>query len=244
MSALIRMAMGEHRHIRIREGDTVLLSAKFIPGHEKAIANMMNHLYRRGADVIYERVSEVHVSGHAAQEELKLMLNMTRPRYFVPIHGEYRHLVQHGKVAAKVGVAEENIFILEDGDVLEITEDGANKTDKVEAGKVVGDVKDMVLKHRRDLSRDGMVLTVIALNEATGEIIYGPDIVTRGVVSEEAAPLMEEAKEAVLSTLKSLSREVKADQLEIQEEIRRRLRKFFNVTLERRPVILPVIIEI
>ncbi len=250
MSALIRMAMGEHRHIKIREGDTVLLSAKFIPGHEKAIANMMNHLYRRGADVIYERVSEIHVSGHAAQEELKLMLNMTKPRYFIPIHGEYRHLVQHGKLAATVGVAEECVFVLEDGDVLELKEDGAEKTEKVEAGKVfvdgkgVGDVKDMVLKHRRDLSRDGMVITVIALNEATGEVIYGPDIVTRGVVSEEAAPLMEEARELVLSTLKGLSREVKVDQMEIQEEIRRTLRKFFNVTLERRPVILPVIIEI
>ncbi len=250
MSALIRMAMGEHRHMKIREGDTVLLSAKFIPGHEKAIANMMNHLYRRGADVIYERVSEIHVSGHAAQEELKLMLNMTRPHYFIPIHGEYRHMVQHGKLAATVGVAEENVFVLEDGDVVELKEDVAEKIDKVEAGKVfvdgkgVGDVKDMVLKHRRDLSRDGMVITVIALNEATGEVIYGPDIVTRGVVSEEAAPLLEEARELVLSTLKGLSREVKVDQMEIQEEIRRTLRKFFNITLERRPVILPVIIEI
>ncbi len=250
MSALIRMAIGEHRHIKIREGDTVLLSAKFIPGHEKAIANMMNHLYRRGAEVVYEKVSEVHVSGHAAQEELKLMLNMTRPRYFIPVHGEYRHLVQHGKLAVGVGVPEERVFVLEDGDVVEFTEDGAERTDRVDSGKVfvdgkgVGDVKDMVLKHRRDLSRDGMVLTVIALNQTTGEVIYGPDIVTRGVVSEEAEPLIEEARELVLSTLKGLSREVKADQMEIQEEIRRTLRRFFNVTLERRPVILPVIIEI
>src|SRR3990170_2788221 len=152
MSALTRMAMDDHKHIKVRGGDTVILSSKFIPGHEKAISNMMNHLYRRGAEVIYEKVSEIHVSGHASQEELKLMLNMVKPRYFIPVHGEYRHLVKHSQLAEKVGVKKGNIVLAEDGDVVEVTEDSISVRERVESGKVfvdgkgVGDVRDMVLK--------------------------------------------------------------------------------------------------
>ncbi|MEE9613917.1 MAG: ribonuclease J [Thermodesulfobacteriota bacterium] len=251
MSALTRMALDNHKQLKIVKGDTVVLSSKFIPGHEKAISNMMNHLYRRGADVIYEKVSEVHVSGHASQEELKIMLNMVRPRYFIPVHGEYRHLVRHCRLATKVCVPEENTIIAEDGDVVELTEDSAGITGKVESGKVfvdgkgVGDVRDMVLKDRGHLASDGMVLAVVVLNEKTGELVYGPDIVTRGVVHEEESPeLIEGARDRVIATLGDINVEARSDTLEVTEEVRRSLRRYFNKALERRPVILPLIIEI
>ncbi|MEE9542695.1 MAG: ribonuclease J, partial [Thermodesulfobacteriota bacterium] len=202
-SALTRMAMDNHKQIKITEGDTVILSSKFIPGNEKTISNMINHLYRRGAEVIYEKVSEIHVSGHASQEELKIMLNMVKPKYFMPIHGEYRHLVRHTKLAASVGIAEENLMLAENGDVVEFTDKGAGITDKVECGKVfvdgkgVGDVSDLVLKDRMHLSKDGIVLAILSLNEKTGEVIYGPDIITRGLAHEEENPhLIEEARDA------------------------------------------------
>ena len=251
MSALTRMAMDDHKHIKVRRGDTVVLSSKFIPGHEKAISNMMNHLYRRGAEVIYEKVSEIHVSGHASQEELKIMLNMVKPKYFIPIHGEYRHLVKHSQLAEKVGVKKENIILAEDGDVVEITMDGIAVKEKVESGKVfvdgkgVGDVGDMVLKDRKHLSQDGLVIAILALNEKTGEVIYGPDIITRGLVFEkESAELLEGAKNAVLAMLGTINIEAKTDWLEVKEEIRKTLRRFFNKALERKPVILPLIVEI
>ena len=251
MSALTRMAMDDHKHIKVRGGDTVVLSSKFIPGHEKAISNMMNHLYRRGAEVIYEKVSEIHVSGHASQEELKIMLNMVKPKYFIPVHGEYRHLVKHSQLAEKVGVKKENIILAEDGDVVEITMDGIAVKEKVESGKVfvdgkgVGDVGDMVLKDRKHLSQDGLVIAILALNEKTGEVIYGPDIVTRGLVFEkESAELLEGAKNAVLAMLGTINIEAKTDWLEVKEEIRKTLRRFFNKALERKPVILPLIVEI
>ncbi|MBI5560001.1 MAG: ribonuclease J [Deltaproteobacteria bacterium] len=251
MSALTRMAMDNHKQIKVKKGDTVVLSSKFIPGHEKAIASMMNHLYRRGAEVIYEKVSEVHVSGHASQEELKIMLNMVKPHYFIPVHGEFRHLVRHGHLAEEVGVPSARVIIAEDGDVVEVSEGGAMVTGKVEAGKVfvdgkgVGDVKDMVLKDRKHLSQDGMVIAVVALNEKTGEIIYGPEIITRGLVfEEERLDLLERAKATVAAALGGVSAEARGDCLEIKEEVRRALRRFFNKTLERRPVIVPVIFEI
>jgi len=211
----------------------------------------MNHLYRRGAEVIYEKVSEIHVSGHASQEELKLMLNMVKPRYFIPVHGEYRHLVKHSQLAEKVGVKKGNIVLAEDGDVVEVTEDSISVRERVESGKVfvdgkgVGDVRDMVLKDRKHLSQDGLVIAVLALNEKTGEIIYGPDIITRGVVfEEESAELLENARNIVIGVLDNINVEAKTDWLEVKEELRRALRRYFNKTLERRPVILPLIVEI
>src|SRR3972149_6550638 len=238
MSALTRMAMDDHKQIRVRRGDTVILSSKFTPGHEKAISNMMNHLYRRGAEVIYEKVSEIHVSGHASQEELKLMLNVVKPRHFIPVHGEYRHLVKHSQLA-------------ENGDVVEVTEGSISVRERVESGKVfvdgkgVGDVRDMVLKDRKHLSQDGLVIAILALNEKTGEIIYGPDIITRGVVfEEESAELLENARNIVIEVLGNINVEAKKDWLEVKEELRRALRRYFNKTLERRPVILQLIVEI
>ena len=251
MSALTRMALDNHKQVKVVKGDTVILSSKFIPGHEKAIATMMNHLYRRGADVIYEKVSEIHVSGHASQEELKIMINMTKPKYFIPVHGEYRHLVLHSRLAEKVGIPKENCLIAEDGDVVEFGAEGAAIKDKVECGKVfvdgkgVGDVGAVVLKDRMHLSQDGMVLAIIGMNEKTGEVIYGPDIVTRGLLfEEESAALLEGAKAAVIETLSNINAESKTEQLEVKEEIRKALRRYFNKQLERRPVILPIIIEI
>ncbi|MBI5970761.1 MAG: ribonuclease J [Deltaproteobacteria bacterium] len=251
MSALTRMAMDNHKHIKVTEGDTVILSSKFIPGHEKAITSMMNHLYRRGADVIYEKVSEVHVSGHASQEELKIMLNITKPIYFMPVHGEYRHLVLHGRLAQKVGIPREDIFIAEDGDVVEFSKEGAARCGRVESGRVfvdgkgVGDVGAMVLKDRSHLSQDGMVLAVVALNGSTGEVVYGPEIITRGLIfEEEAADLITGAKNVVMETLSGIGTEAKTEQLEVKEEIRRALKRFFGKALDRRPVILPVVIEI
>ncbi|MFQ5442518.1 MAG: ribonuclease J [Thermodesulfobacteriota bacterium] len=251
MSALTRMALDNHKQIKVRKGDTVILSSKFIPGNEKTISTMMNHLYRRGADVIYEKVSEVHVSGHASQEELKIMLNMVRPRFFVPVHGEYRHLVLHARLAEKVGIPAKNVIIAEDGDVLEMTGEGAAKSGKVNTGKVfvdgkgVGDVGDMIIKDRRHLSRDGMVIVVVSLNGNTGEVLYGPDIITRGFVFEdESADLLEKAGALVLETLNNINTEAKTEETEVKQEIRRALRKLFNKALERRPVILPVVIEI
>jgi len=251
MSALTRIAMDDHKQIKVMKGDTVVLSSKFIPGHEKAITTMMNHLFRRGAEVIYEKTSEVHVSGHASQEELKIMLNITKPRYFVPIHGEYRHLVKHSQLAQRIGIPGENIILAEDGDVVELDSGGARIVERVPVGKVfvdgkgVGDVRDMVLKDRLHLSSDGMVVAIMALNERTGEMVYGPDIVTRGVVfEEESEALLSEAKRIVLETLEGINIEARGEWTEVKEEIRRALRRFFNRALERRPVILPIIIEI
>jgi ribonuclease J len=250
MSALTRMAMDDHKQIKIVKGDTVILSSRFIPGNEKAISTMMNHLYRRGAEVIYEKVSEIHVSGHASQEELKIMMNLVKPACFVPVHGEYRHLVKHTHLARKMGIDDENIILAEDGDIVEVTADSISIAGRVEAGKVfvdgkgVGDVGKMVLRDRMHLSQDGMVIALIGLNERTGEVIFGPDIITRGLVfEEESTHLLEGAKGAVLDILSKVNVEAKGEALEVKEEIRRALRRFFNKALERRPIILPLIIE-
>jgi ribonuclease J len=250
LSALHRVALNDHKTIKIEQGDTVILSSKFIPGNEKTISNLINHLYRRGAEVHYEKVSEIHVSGHASQEELKIMLQLTRPRYFVPIHGEYRHLVRHRRLAQAVGIPEENCFILEDGDVLELTANSAQKTAPIQVGKVfvdgkgVGDVGDVVIRDRRHLSEDGMVLVVMAIHQQSGELVAGPDLISRGFMSvEESEEVLEHAKKVVLETLSRMNRETRADPAELKEEVRRVLRRFFRKKLERHPVVLPYIIE-
>jgi ribonuclease J len=250
LSVLHRVALNDHKTIKIERGDTVILSSKFIPGNEKTIGNLINHLYRRGAEVHYEKVSEIHVSGHASQEELKIMLQLTRPRYFVPIHGEYRHLVRHRRLAQEVGIPEANCFILEDGDVLELTANSAQRTNPVQVGKVfvdgkgVGDVGDIVIRDRRHLSEDGMVLAVMAIHQQSGEIVAGPDLVSRGFMStEESEEVLEHAKKVVLETLNGMNRETRTDPAELKEEVRKALRRFFRKKLERRPVVLPYIIE-
>ena len=250
LSVLQRIALNDHREIKMERGDTVVLSAKFIPGNEKVIANMINRLYRRGAEVHYEKVSEIHVSGHASQEELKTMLNLTRPRYFVPIHGEYRHLVKHTRLAQRVGVPEENCYLLENGDVLELSPHSARRVNSVSTGKVfvdgkgVGDVEDLVIRDRRHLSEDGMVLAIMAIHQQTGELAAGPDIISRGFMrAEDGQEVLEQAKALVLKTLRGSNREIRTDPSELQEKVRKTLRRYFYKTLERRPMIVPLIME-
>ncbi|MBI5102283.1 MAG: ribonuclease J, partial [Nitrospirae bacterium] len=184
MSVLSRIATDEHKQIKIKEGDVVVLSAKMIPGNERSIGRIINHLFRRGADVIYEKVSEIHVSGHASKEELKLMLNLVKPTYFMPVHGEFRHKVYHARLAEKTGVPKNNIFFLENGEVLEFSEGGASKNGSVTSGRVyvdgkgVGDVEDMVLRDRRRLAHDGIVLVIIGIEKISGTVLSGPDILS------------------------------------------------------------------
>ena len=251
MSVLSRIATAEHKTISIKEGDIVILSAKIIPGNEQSIGRIINHLFRRGADVIYEKVSEIHVSGHASKEELKLMLNLVRPKYFVPIHGEHRHKVYHARLAEKTGVPTSNIFILEDGDVLEISGEGAVKSGKITSGRVyvdgkgVGDVRDMVLRDRRRLAHDGIVLILIGIEKLTGNIISGPDIVSRGFVFEDASQeIINDVKELVYTSMKELDSEIIADKALIQARIRSVLKKYLRNTMERRPMIMPIIFEV
>lgn len=251
MSVLSRIAIGEHKTIQIKEGDTVILSAKIIPGNERSIGKIINHLFRRGANVIYEKVSEIHVSGHASKEELKLMLNMVRPRYFMPVHGEYRHLRYHAMLAEKTVVPKENIFIQENGEILEISENGASKNGRVNSGRVfidgkgMGDVEDMVLRDRRRLAHDGIVLVHIAIEKLTGTIVSGPDIISRGFVFEDASPdVMNDVRELVLATLGQMDKEMITDSSLLQAKLRSTLKKYLRNTMERRPMIMPIIVEV
>lgn len=251
MSVLSRIAVGEHKIIKIKDGDTVILSAKVIPGNERSIGKIINHLCRRGANVLYEKVSEIHVSGHASKEELKLMLNMVRPKYFMPIHGEYRHLSYHAALGEKVGIPKENIFMLDNGDILEVTDEGAGKNGKVNSGRVfidgkgMGGVEDMVLRDRRRLAHDGIVLVIIAVEKLTGKIASGPDIISRGFVFEDASPeVMNDVKELVSNTLNQLDREIITDSSLLQAKIRSALKKYLRNTMDRRPMIMPIIYEV
>jgi ribonuclease J len=249
-SSLIRIAMDDHKQIKLEQGDTVILSSRVIPGNERTISELINHLYRRGAEVYHERTSEVHVSGHACQEELKLMLNLTRPRFFMPIHGEYRHLMVHSKLARKTGIPEERCLLATNGDVVSFYSDTAAILEKVESGRVfvdgkgVGDVGNVVLRDRKHLSEDGMVVVILGMNKTNGGIIYGPDIVSRGFVFEdESQEYLETARCIVVEAVNELSEEMRCDCEEVNTTVRQVLRRFFKKTIERRPVILPVIME-
>jgi ribonuclease J len=251
MAALARMAAGAHKQIKIKHEDTVILSSKFIPGNEKAIAKIINDLYRRGADVIYEKISEIHVSGHAFQEELKLMISLTKPKYFIPIHGEYRHLILHARLAEQVGIPKENILLAENGQIVAFDSDGGKIIDSVFTGRVlidgkgVGDVGRSVLKERRNLSEDGLVVVNMAFDEETGIVVYGPEIVSRGFVFEtETGHLLEDAKCVILEIVEEIDADVPDRVNEIRLRIQRDLRKYFSFTIRRRPVILPFLLEV
>ncbi len=251
MSVLSRIATDEHKTIKVKAGDVVILSAKMIPGNERSIGRIINHLFRRGANVIYEKVSEIHVSGHASKEELKLMLNLVKPKYFMPVHGEFRHKVYHSRLAEKTGVPKENIFILDDGEVLEITGGGAAKGGTVTSGRIyvdgkgVGDVEDMVLRDRRRLAHDGIVLVLLGIEKITGAIVSGPDIISRGFVFEDASQdVINDVKELVINSMKELGTEVVADKSLIQAKIRSVLKKYLRNTMERKPMIMPIIFEV
>jgi len=250
MSSLIRIAMDDHKQIKLERGDTVILSSRVIPGNERTISELINHLYRRGAEVFHEKTSEVHVSGHASQEELKLMLNTVQPRFFIPIHGEYRMLVKHIQLAQKVGIPAERCILATNGNVVSFYADTAAIVEQVESGRVfvdgkgVGDVGAIVLKDRKHLSEDGMVVVIIGINQSTGELIYGPDIVSRGFVFEdESQDYLETARNIVLEAIGELNEEMRCECDEVKQATRQALRRFFKKTIERRPVILPVILE-
>jgi len=251
LSALARIAMDDHKQLSLEPGDTVILSSKFIPGNEKAISDLINHLYRRGAEVFYETTSEVHVSGHASQEELKLVLSLVKPRYFVPVHGEYRHLVKHAQLARRMGVAPNHAVVLENGQPLLVSENGLRLEERLESGRIfvdgkgVGDVGVMQLRDRSHLANHGMVMVILAINQKTGEILYGPEIHSKGFVPEEdSGELLEQARQAVRDTLAEHSLAMLGDWEELRVEVRKTLRRFFNRAIERRPMILPVILEL
>jgi len=251
MAALARMAAGTHKQIKIKKEDTVILSSKFIPGNERAITKIINDLYRRGADVIYEKISQIHVSGHAFQEELKLMIHLTRPKYFIPIHGEYRHLVLHSRLAEQVGIVKENILLAENGQIIAFDENGGKVQDSIVTGRIlidgkgVGDVGRSVLKERRDLSEDGLVIVNMAFDEETGIVIFGPEMVSRGFVFEtETGHLLEDAKCVILEIVEEIGPEVPDRARKIRSKISKALRKYFFFTIKRRPVILPFILEV
>ena len=251
MSVLARMAAGTHKHIKIRKEDTIILSSKFIPGNERAIAGIINRLYRLGADVIYEKISEIHVSGHAFQEELKLMINLTKPRYFIPIHGEYRHLTLHTRLAQEVGIPPERILLAENGQVVEFDEKGGRLRERVGTGRVlidgkgVGDVGRSVLKERRNLSEHGLVVVAMALDEDTGTVVYGPEIFSRGFVFEmETGHLLDDAVCVVLEVVEDIGPEVNNRAARIRARLQTVLKQYFFFTIARRPVIVPIIIEV
>jgi ribonuclease J len=251
MSSLARMSACTHRQIKIRKGDTAVLSSKFIPGNERAIAKIINNLYRKGADVIYEKISDIHVSGHAFREELKLMIKLTQPRYFLPVHGEYRHLVLHSRLAKEVGIAEENILLAENGQVIEFDKNGGRINGRVSTGRVlidgkgVGDVGRSVLKERRALSEEGLVAVTIAFDEETGVVVYGPEFVSRGFVFQtESGYLLEDAQCVVLEIVEEITPEVPNRVDKIRSKIKTALRQYFFFTIGRRPVILPFIMEV
>jgi ribonuclease J len=251
MSALARMAAGTHKQIKIRSGDTVILSSKFIPGNERAIAKIINNLYKRDADVIYEKISEIHVSGHAFREELKLMINLTRPEYFIPIHGEYRHLLLHGRLAKECGIAGERVLVAQNGQIIEFDRNGGRVYGQINTGRVlvdgkgIGDVGRSVLKERRVLSEEGLVAVTMAFDEETGVIIYGPEIVSRGFVFEtEKGHLVQDAQCVVLEVVEEITPDQENRVERIRFEIQKALRQYFFFTIGRRPVILPFIIEV
>ncbi|HUI44027.1 MAG TPA: ribonuclease J [Terriglobia bacterium] len=253
MSAMARMAVDSHRWVTLESGDQVVLSARIIPGNEKAIFRMMDHLYRRGAHVHYDDGSKppVHVSGHGSIEELRLMLNLVRPKYFVPVHGEYRQLARHKEMAEEGSAVSGGAFLLESGDVLEFDSAGARLGDRVPVGHVyldtgsLDEVGEVLLKERRRISEDGVVVPILAINKHTGKLEAPPEVISRGLVGlEGAADLMESAREVVLRTIEKSNPEEAGDWGVVKDKIRSALRKFFDQELGKRPMILPVVLEV
>jgi ribonuclease J len=249
-SALTKMALNEHRFVHLRPRDTVVISARTIPGNERAVAHVVDHLYRRGADVIYHEVPDVHVSGHASADELRLMMNLTRPRYFIPMHGTVRHMVLHGRIAQSVGIPEDRTFVVTNGAVVEIgAESGRVLEEQVPSGKVFIDhqyeeVSGVVVRDRKHLAEDGFVILVVALNMNSGETVREPEIITRGLVHVDAnQDMIAELRELVLKTLAENRSDGITDKEAVQEKLRAVTKRYFRKKLERRPMILPVVWE-
>jgi ribonuclease J len=251
-SALSRMALGDHRHVVVKEGDTVVMSATPIPGNEELVSRTVDNLFKLGAEVIYDPGSRPHVSGHASQEELKLLLNILRPKYFVPIHGEYRMLVRHARLAMDLGVEPENAFVITNGDVLEIDANRAKLAPKVASGVVyvdglgVGDVSQSVMRDRWSIGTDGIFLVVISIDRQTGQVVAGPDIVTKGFVPEEdAADIVDRTRQKILDGLaEAQSGEHLAEAATLRESIHDTVTSYLYERTKRRPMVLPVIMQV
>jgi ribonuclease J len=250
LSALSLMAAREHKWVKLEPGDTVVLSSSMIPGNEPAIHRVIDGLYRAGAEVFHTPVAAVHVSGHAASEELKTLLNLVRPRWFIPVHGERRHLAAHARLAREVGIPAERILIAEDGDLIEIGED-VRPAGRVTAGMTlvdglgIGDVGEVVLRDRRRLAADGIVVVVVAVDSHHGELLTGPEIINRGFVFDETAgDILEEARNLVMLSLKQSAEDEVTDPTVLEGTIRRALRRYFWEVTQRKPAIVPVIMEV
>ena len=253
MSALSRIAVDDHRHVKLTEDDTVVISARAIPGNEKAIGRVMNHLARRGTHIIHEGTKHVHVSGHGSEEELKLVLSLVQPRYFIPVHGEYRQLSHHARVARRVFAGREpkpEILLIENGDVVAVDERGARVAGKAPVGRILidgtrsGEVGDEVLRDRRHLAEDGLVVPVVAINKQTGMLEGEPNIITRGFVMEDSEALLADGVRLLSEVVAQASLEERTDQGIIKEKLRVELRRFLRKRSGRRPFVLPVIMEI
>lgn len=248
MAALSRIATSDHRQLEIKPGDKIILSSSPIPGNEKTVSKVINELFRKGADVIYE---DAHVSGHACQEELKLLHSLVKPKYFIPVHGEYRHLKHHAELAMMLGMPKENIHILSNGDVLELTKDSARVTGTVPSGQIlvdglgVGDVGNIVLRDRRHLSQDGLLVVVVTIDKASNTVISGPDIISRGFVYvRESEDLMDEARNVVKQSLNQCEQKQITEWSQIKSLIKDTLKDFLWQQTKRSPMILPIIMEV
>lgn len=251
MSALTRMSTADHRKVTILPGDTVIISATAIPGNEKYVSRTIDNLYRLGAHVVYGSASNIHVSGHACQEELKLMLNLVRPQYFVPVHGEYRHLVHHAQLARDVGIDPAHILIGDNGNIFEFTKESAALVGSVPSGKVlvdgvgVGDVGNIVLRDRKQLSNDGILIVVVGMDAQSGLLVSGPDIVSRGFVYvRESEALLDEARHRVKSALAQLEGNNLSEWSSIKSAVRETLGRYLWEKTKRRPMILPIIMDV
>ncbi len=249
-SALVRMANRDHRQVHIQRGDTIVISATPIPGNEAVVNRTVDNLFKQGAQVIYSKLAQVHVHGHGSQEELKLLLNLVKPKFFLPIHGEYRHLSLHAKLAQTVGIPKDNTFVLEDGDILELGSQSAKKTGKVSSGNVyvdglsVGDVGGVVLRNRRMLSKDGIVVAIIAVNRQTGKLVGRPDIVTRGFVdTREFKGMIDESRDLLARTIDHSGTRA-AEWSFVNAKVRDTLDKFYYEQTKRRPMILPFMVKV
>ena len=251
LSALARLANANHRKLEIIPGDTVVIAATPIPGNEKLVHRTIDNLFRRGAEVIYEGITGVHVSGHASQEELKLMLNLLRPKYLIPVHGEYRHLIHHAALAEKIGLPKENIFIVENGTVMEFSSSQGKIVSSVQAGAVfvdglgIGDVGNIVLRDRKVLSKDGIFIVVLAISSEEKVLLSGPDIVSRGFVYvKESEELMDEAREIVSTVIEDLLKQNVSNWQIIKNGIKESMGKFLWEKTGRKPMVLPIILEV
>jgi ribonuclease J len=252
LSALSMVSVDEHRDVSAGPGDTVVISARAIPGNERAVSRLMGNLFRRGCDVVHPGVARVHVSGHGSQDDLVELLRRVRPRYLVPVHGEYRMLAQHARLAARAGLSASQVLLVEDGEVLEISSSGARKAGQVAAGRILLDrsgtdgVEDVVVRDRRHLSAEGIVVPVVVLDRQTGQMESAPEIVTRGFVDaeERGAELLEDAGRLVAEAVASRPEEERHDPALIRERVRQELRRFFRKRTQRRPMVIPVVMEV